>query len=63
MALLSAWFKKLLSPSRPVELMPPREKPGAASPDKPAPDRLTQIRHQAATGDPKLKGKHRSGSF
>ena len=51
----SRLFAKNAAPEKAAK---PPEKPG-----KPAPDRLTEMRRLAGTGDPKLKGKHRSGTF
>ena len=42
----------------------PQQKPADRSvPTRTNPDTLTELRHQARTGDPTLSGKHRSGNF
>jgi len=57
---LSRLFKKSPKKAKPADT--------ANTPDRQVPtqsraSKLTDMRHQASTGDPKLKGHHRSGSF
>lgn len=54
------WLKKIASPEKSAA---PRNTPVKAAPVKMNANAFTEIRHQAATGDPKLKGRHHSGSF
>lgn len=56
MSFFARLFKKCSAPQK--------DKPaGRAVPVQDSGDKLTELRHQARTGDPKLSGKHRSGSF
>ena len=56
MSFFSKLFKKRSAPRK--------DKPvGRAVPANGGGDKLTELRHQARTGDPKLNGKHRSGTF
>lgn len=56
MSFFTRLFKKRSAPQKdkPSDRAVPAEEPA---------DKLTELRHQARTGDPKLSGKHRSGSF
>ncbi len=59
MSFLSRLFKKRSMPAKQSQDQPvDRSVPVQSSTDP-----LTELRHQARTGDPKLSGKHRSGSF
>lgn len=59
MSFFSRLFKKRSKPAK-----QPQTKPVDRSvPAQTGTDVLTELRHQARTGDPKLSGKHRSGSF
>ena len=59
MSFFSRLFKKSNTRAKPL-------KDKAADhtvPTRDSGDTLTALRHQARTGDPKLSGKHRSGTF
>lgn len=59
MSFFSRLFKKRRMPAKQSQ-----DKPLDRSvPAQNGTDVLTELRHQARTGDPKLSGKHRSGSF
>jgi len=59
MSFFSRLFRKHAAP---VKTVP--DKPADRSvPAQSGADALSELRHQARTGDPKLSGKHRSGSF
>ena len=55
-----SFFSKLFKKRGAVQKGKPADRsvPASGSGDK-----LTELRHQARTGDPKLSGRHRSGSF
>ena len=59
MSFFSRLFKKRSMPAKQSQ-----DKPvDRSAPVQNGTDPLTELRHQARTGDPKLSGKHRSGSF
>ena len=59
MSFFSRLFRKHAAPVK-----TPQDKPADRKEnEKNGTDTLTELRHQARTGDPKLSGKHRSGSF
>ena len=59
MSFFSRLFKKRSMPAKQSQDQPVDR----SVPAKNGTDTLTELRHQARTGDPKLSGKHRSGSF
>lgn len=59
---MSFFFKLFRKNAAPVKTG--QEKPADRGvPAQNSADSLTELRHQARTGDPKLSGRHRSGSF
>ena len=54
------WLKKMAAPEKSAA---PKNPPEKAAPVKKDVRAFTEMRHQAGTGDPKLKGKHHTGSF
>lgn len=59
MSFFSRLFKKRSMPAKQSQGKPIDRSVPAQS----GADALSELRHQARTGDPKLSGKHRSGSF
>ena len=59
MSFFSRLFRKHAAPVKTVQDKPADRSVHA----KNGTDALTELRYQARTGDPKLSGKHRSGSF
>jgi len=57
---ISKWFRKNASPKKAAV---PRGEANKSVTVNKAVNPLTEMRHQAATGDPKLKGRHHTGSF
>ena len=60
MCFLSRFFKKTPKKNKPSDS---GKAPDRQVPMQGAADKLSAMRHQAGTGDPKLKGRHRSGTF
>lgn len=60
MCFLSRFFKK--APKK-AKASDSGKAPDRQAPTQDAADKLSALRHQAGTGDPKLKGRHRSGNF
>ena len=60
MCFLSRFFNKASKKAKPSD---PVKAPDRQVPAQGAADKLSAMRHQAGTGDPKLKGRHRSGNF
>ena len=60
MSFLSRLFKRLGAAVKPAK---PEQSADNNVPTRSGNDTLTEIRHQARTGNPAVSGKHRSGSF
>ena len=60
MCFLSSFFKRRSNKAKPSDSI---KAPDRQAPTQGAADKLSAMRHQAGTGDPKLKGRHRSGNF
>ena len=57
---ISKWFRKNTSLEKPAV---PQGVADRTVPVNKSANTFTEMRHQAGTGDPKLKGKHHTGSF
>ena len=57
---LFKWFRKNAAPEKSAV---PQGKTSKSAPVSNSVNTFTEMRHQAGTGDPKLKGRHQSGSF
>jgi len=60
MCFLSKLFKKNAEASKPVKAP---SAPVKQVPTQETGNKLSDMRHLASTGDPKLKGRHHTGSF
>ena len=60
MFFLSSLFKRRSNKAKPSDSI---KAPDRQAPTQSAADKLSAMRHQASTGDPKLKGRHHSGTF
>lgn len=58
-----SFFSRLFKKRRAAVKNTPSSKPADRGVPQGGTDPLTELRHQARTGDPTLSGKHRSGSF
>lgn len=59
MSIISKLFKKGNKPVKPMQ----NRAADRRVPTRSGGDAVSQLRHQARTGGPKLSGKHRSGTF
>ena len=58
-----SFFARLFRKRTPVKPVPQQKPADRSVPTRTNTDTLTELRHQARTGDPTLSGKHRSGNF